>query len=359
MKPVHAIFCVTAKSGLGHLVRVSHIARKMREISKLGQLHLLTNAAPPDAVFHNRMGKYNPFDRVVVTEKQHFATAITESRSNIAVVDTAVVPHIDQLAVPIVLIMREAPDDVLPHFSPGAKQGWDLVIVPNPKSHWSPDHRLLPAQFVQHVGWVYDDSVSTCDKHSAAHEELPLALEFNSRESLKTRRVLLCAGGGGNPDWQIWHGHIRTLLGNLNKQLTYPLRVTQLLGPRSSSAARIDCADDLIRSASRVDLLIERHDLVITACGYNTMLEIARCTTPALLVPLSRTFDNQRCRAEQWATTLGLEFRPDNMQCISNWSTRQLQFRLRRKVAELGPSGAAAAAILIRQIACNSLVSTC
>ncbi|MFK7891274.1 MAG: hypothetical protein AB8B63_10705 [Granulosicoccus sp.] len=42
-----------------------------------------------------------------------------------------------------------------------------------------------------------------------------------------------------------------------------------------------------------------------TATGYNTVLELARCTTPVLLIPLERTFDDQYRRASTWAPALG------------------------------------------------------
>ena len=334
MTCVDVSFCVTSKSGLGHLARIHHIAHAMRNDADFGTLSLVSNAEFPDDIFHGRQKGLDLFNEVRISEKCHFTSTLTELRSHVVVIDTAVVPMMDQITVPKVLVMRETRKERLPLFAQTPEKGWDLIIVPNPPDHWSPDRRLLPAHSIQHVGWIYDDSAVTPECHKG---------------DVQTK-ILLCAGGGGNSEWLEWEPRLRQLINNVSMELEYKLHVTQLLGPRASTSARFDWCDEAISSIADLASRIEHYDLIITAAGYNTVLELARCTSPALLIALNRTYDDQHSRAEQWAIKLGYLFDPEDIPGATAWCAEVLDGRGRRDRVQLGASGATSAAALIRQV---------
>lgn len=343
MTSVDVTFCVTSKSGLGHLARIHHIARAMRNDADFGTLSLLSNAEFPTDIFHGPQKGLDLFDEVRITEKCHFTSMLTELQSHVVVIDTAVVPEVGQINVPKVLVMRETRKNKLPLFVPTQGKGWDLIIVPNPPDHWSPDRQLLPAHSIQHVGWIYDDCA--------------IKPEFKMEDV--QRKILLCAGGGGNSAWLEWEPRLQKLICDASSELESHLHVTQLLGPRASASARFDWCDEAVSSIAGLASHMEHYDLIITATGYNTVIELARCTSPALLIALNRTFDDQYSRAEQWAATLGHFFDPKNIPGATAWCAEVLASRARRNRVQLGASGAVSAAALIRQITQKSLAELC
>ncbi len=343
MTSVDVTFCVTSKSGLGHLARIHHIAHAMRDDADFGTLSLLTNAEFPSDVFHGHQKGMNVFNEVRISEKSHFTSTLAELQAHIVVIDTAVVPEVDQITVPKVLVMRETRKEKLPLFAPTSGKGWDLIIVPNPPDHWSPDRQLLPAHSIRHVGWIYDDS----------------AVKPECSKGDVQRRILLCAGGGGNSEWLEWETRLQQLISNVSIELECRLHVTQLLGPRASASARFDWCDEAISSIAGLASHMEHYDLIITAAGYNTVLELARCTSPALLIALNRTFDDQYSRAEQWAAKLGHLFDPEDIPRATAWCAEVLDGRGRRNRVQLGASGAASAAALVRQVTQKSLADLC
>lgn len=348
MSAVDVAFCATSKSGLGHLARIHHIANALRNSTNSARLTLLSNATLPANIFRCRHKGTELFDEVKISEKTDFTRVLTQLRSHVVVVDTAVVPDVGRLTVPIVLVMRETRRDKLPQFAPGPGQGWDLVIVPNPPEHWSPNGKLLPAHAIQHVGWIYEDVAGK-----------PVLNKSKSNSGSGQRKILLCAGGGGNSEWSEWELRLRQLISDSSGKLGCDLHVTQLLGPRASASARFEWSDETLSSIDGLSSHMEQYDLIITATGYNTVLELARCTTPALLIPLNRTFDDQYTRAQQWAPSLGYLFDPNDIPGALAWCAEELACGKRRNRVQLGDSGAAAAAALIRQFAQKSFADAC
>lgn len=92
-------------------------------------------------------------------------------------------------------------------------------------------------------------------------------------------------------------------------------------------------------------------DAVISTAGYNSVLELATTDTPALLVPIPRSIDDQEARARSWAAALGAWLNADSPGEAAEWLRRTLIERQRRLPVDLGPSGEDKAARAILDLA--------
>ncbi len=317
-------FCATGKTGLGHLRRCAHVAQALRTLRPTLDIGLVTNASPADV----ERSHGDLFSSVVFAERARMADVLAGRGSGPVVVDTAVVPDIDRLARPLILILRETPEDRQAGFSLAARR-WDLVLVPNPQSHWMP--RLAPAfaTRIEAVGWIYRTA------------------QIVVRDAREEPRLLVAMGGGGSADTAAgFRTSIDPLIGAARAHCQRRFTVVQALAPRASREHRLSTSDSVLDPAGNLDQQFAAADAVISTAGYNSVLELARLDVPTLLVPIRRRFDDQTARARLWGPKLGRWY-DGNIAALSPWLADTLGHRRRRPPVDLGPSGETQAARLI------------
>jgi predicted glycosyltransferase len=132
--------------------------------------------------------------------------------------------------------------------------------------------------------------------------------------------------------------------------LQEPIEVLQVLGPRAAADAVLAQAEGIVRPGPDLPERFAGADLVISAAGYNSILELACTDVCVLLVPVRRTYDDQFGRALRWERRLGLCHRPAEHERSVGWMVQVLRTSRRRPAVELGPSGAALCAALIEEL---------
>ena len=316
-------FCATGKSGLGHLRRVTNVAAAMRERAPEHALELLTNAAL-GGLEGEEAGYYRAASTV---GREQMARALVAAAADVVVVDTAVIPDLEQVAAPLCLILRETVAERLQRFRLGGTRPWDLIVVPNPPQHWLPAPGALPARRIEAVGWIY---------RSAARKRV-------ERSAVPT--ILIASGGGGNDHTAArFRALLEDLVARVRATFAQPMEVVQVLGPRAPDAALVRGVDRAMRPGPALHALFPGFDLVVSTSGYNSVLELACTDVPTLLLSIARTYDDQEKRTREWGDRLGLAHETQDPGASVAWMCRVLAGRNRRPVVELGPSGAAAAA---------------
>jgi predicted glycosyltransferase len=139
-------------------------------------------------------------------------------------------------------------------------------------------------------------------------------------------------------------GELAMLLGALREAAREPFESVQCLGPRAPATARAEGVDRVVRPGGRLHDWFGQADLIISTVGYNSVLEIASTDVPTLLIPISRTFDDQYARAETWARRLGCAHRWGDVTRSAEWMALILDRKRRRPAVDLGASGAGLAA---------------
>lgn len=314
----------TGKSGLGHLRRTATIARCLRQIAPERMVRLISNA-PPDGLEPDDMAA---FDAIQVTERADMAGAVLQGDGQILVLDTIVVPGIETLTAPLVLVLRETPEDQLGRFRLAGGREWDRVIVANPRSHWMPQG--LAAREVLPVGWIYRPTGVRQGRAAAVPQ------------------VLIATGGGGTADTaQALYAAINDLLLQARKDGPQ-FHVVQAIGPRALGFGRLPVADAVVDPGGRLNACFREADVVLSTAGYNSVLELATTDTPTMLLPIQRSIDDQDARARQWAPRLGAWHDAAAPEIALDWFVRQIATPCRRPPVDLGPSGEgmAVAAIL-------------
>ena len=264
-------------------------------------------------------------------DRQNIARAIMAMGPGIAVVDTAVIPDLELLPYPLALILRETIPSRLPAFRLPGGRLWDEVIVAAPPSEWTVTEADIGARSVTNVGWIYRASSS--------------AGGLLGRD-MGHRTLLIATGGGGNEE--IASAIVRELtplIDLVRAQLPADgIRVLQIAGPRAPSSGLLPNVDAVLDVGSRLDEAFAEADLVISTAGYNSVLELATCNTPALLIAIARTYDDQAARARVWGPLIGLDHRLGDLRSSANWIVESLVSGRRRIPVDLGPSGCDAAA---------------
>ncbi len=316
-------FLATSKSGLGHLRRISNIANHMAHLDAGPVLGLMTNAKVSGLEDQDRA----TYGRVRLAERIQMADRLSTENVAGAVIDTAVVPGIERQDHPLVLILREMPEDRLEAFRLPGGRPWDLVIVPNPADHWMPDTKPGFAREVAAVGWIYRSS-----------DSLP-------RPSNAELKLLIATGGGGK---EAGAAQLRALMDNmiasLNCSTSHTFVVEQALAARAPSQARLERADRVFDPGGALNNCFAAADIVVSTAGYNSVLELAMTDTPTMLVPISRSIDDQVARAELWGPRLGCFLNAAAPETGCRWLKQQIETPARRPAWNLGPSGGPEAA---------------
>jgi predicted glycosyltransferase len=323
-------FCATGRSGLGHIRRISNIALCLRERAGRHLFRLVTNA-PLDCVTAPERAL---FDDIRVIDRHSMVNELMGSA--VSVVDTAVIPGIEAMDHPISLILRETRTSQVGRFRAGHRP-WDLVIVPNPVDHWSPDRSMLPAHAMRHTGWIF--------RNPDRFVHCPYA--FGRGNPV----VLVASGGGGSGDrWRDFRGHVDTLISRLRESTGSAFTVVQTLGPRADATARITRADRYIDPGPDLPAWFASADIVLTTAGYNSVLELAALDVPVALFSIDTRYDDQPARAKHWGPLLGMTPDSADMDATVCWMEAVLNSRLRRPTVLTDSDGASRAADAILEL---------
>ena len=320
------LFLAAARSGLGHVRRLTNIARHLA-----GQgidLELGLNAEPAGL----EAGERAFFSTVHRCERASMAELAKARSADLVVADTLELPKLAGFAGKRALVLRETPLERQPRFRLADGEIWDLTIVPNPEDHWFPDSELIGSHATESVGWIYRQARS-----------LP---------PLGRWPVLLVATGGGGDDEAAatLHRTIWPWLSGLLRTDGPPIDMVQAMSPRSDPSRRLPEPVRQIDPGPRLQDLFAAAQLVVSTAGYNSVLELACCTTPAVVYPIGRSFDDQAARAALWGPRLGCHFDPTDTAALTRWCLETLCRRGRRPVVDLGPSGAPRAAELLASL---------
>ena len=322
-------FLGTARSGLGHVRRLSSIARALRERAPEARIDLIVNAQPDGLTRADR----GAFARILECAREEMATAVARGGYRVAVLDTLRLPETASLACSCVLVLRETPARLVDSFRrPGGKP-WDRVLVPNPERHWMPAVDRGFAHSVEATGWI--------------------ARRTGTRGSSEPRAGIVVATGGGGTAETREHLYplLDTVIRGARERASAPFVVRQVLGPRSAGAALAE-ADGTFDPGGALHDVFRAADLVVSTAGYNSVLEIASTDTPALLAAIPRTLDDQAERVRRWGPLVGHGLDPDRPGAAAEWLAAQIERPQRRAPVHLGPDGAARAAALLLETTC-------
>ena len=316
-------FLATSKSGLGHLRRISTIAREARRLDPATTLGLMTNAQLSGLEEQDRAC----FGREALAERTEMAASLPTDPGGAIVVDTAVVPGIDSRTEPLALILREMPAERVEAFRLPGGRPWDLVVVPNPSDHWLPDIGPDFTADLAPVGWIY----RTPDADDRQADGVP--------------RILVATGGGGKADGaDPLRRQIDNLIAALRARVSSPFIVEQALAARAPADARLDGADKVFDPGGMLNACFAAADIVISTAGYNSVLELALTDTPTMLVPIPRSIDDQVARSTLWGPRVGCYLDPDAPEVALDWLRQRVERPARRPRVDLGPSGGQEAA---------------
>lgn len=325
----HIAFLGTSRSGLGHLRRIANVAQQIAIRNPRAKMTLITNAVPAGLPRDD----VSAFQRVVVCETPDMARCLVTLRVSLAVADTMAVPGIGRYRGRSALILRETPQERLSRFGRDDGLPWDGVLVPNAPDHWAPD---LPPDFarrVETVGWI----------------RRPTGCRSQAEPS--TGIVLATGGGGTDGTRAELYPLLAELLAMARSTSRRPFRLRQALGPRALGQALPE-ADEVFDPGGELNRVFRAADLVISTSGYNSVLELATTDTPALLVAIPRSLDDQAARVALWGPRLGYGMVPGRVGDAALWLAGQIDAPRRRAPFDLGPSGAGRAADILLDMTC-------
>lgn len=332
---VNVAMCATGRSGLGHLRRITNIATALKQAGPNSKLQLVSNA--PVAAMHGHEKAL--FENCVLAERGAMAQRAEVRTSHITVVDTAVLPGLHECSGKLCLVLRETMPCKLQEFRLAGGRKWDLVLVPNPAEHWQPDADAIGAKRVEAVGWIYRQPAMAPDQQP-------------SPAATGAKRVLIASGGGGNKETSHYiAGQCRQIVAELRRLYRQPLDIVQAAGPRLPAECIIDLCDQVVDPGAKLNELFGGFDLIISTAGYNSVLELAQTDRPVILLPISRSYDDQLERAVKWAAQLGHVHQCDQARETAAWAANVLETNYLRRAGELGPSGADQAAALLMELA--------
>ena len=327
--PCHIAFLGTSRSGLGHLRRIANIARQMALREPGALMTLISNAEPAG------LGPADlaPFKQIVVCETGDMSRFLAQARVSLAVADTMALPGIGAYAGRAALILRETPQERISRFRRDDGRAWDLVLVPNAEGHWMPRPGPGFAMRIEPVGWI----------RRPAGRRLPGEAPAG---------VVIATGGGGTAETRaLLYPVLSRVLTEARALSRHGVRVRQALGPRASGEA-LEVADEVFDPGPDLNAVFRAADLVISTAGYNSVLELASTDTPAMIVPIPRSLDDQEARVRLWGPKLGFGLLPDRMTEAAGWLADLIDTPRRRAPVDLGPDGAVQAAESLADLLC-------
>lgn len=321
-------FLVTGRTGLGHLRRVSHIARSLRVTTEQQpalpeiQCHLVTNATASSV---KSVPGLRHLAQVTHCEKDKMAEVAKKLQLDLCVVDTARIPGVEGVPARRCLLLREVRSSSLSRFNLPQGQ-WDLLLIPHPQEEWEPPAGTVGANRQVNLGWVAPEPPSTTPRSQ--------------------KRVVIATGGGGTLESA---SKVSQCVDRLIEKLRLRhsgFSVEQIVGPTQESAL-CPAADTYLREVSLSEIAAAA-TLILTTAGYNSVLEVAQTETPAVLIPIQRSHDDQLRRAKFWAHRIGSRYEAAKEAEIVEWMDQVLQGKWSREPVTLCTQGATRAAEELR-----------
>ena len=334
------VLCVACRIALGKLRRITNIAHALRQRLPDLTLTLLADSGSESVENSLTPDEIAMFQHIESARSADMATRLKSMNADVVIVDTMRVKDLHEIDARLCLILREVLSEEVAKFRLQNGREWDLVILPHPEGHWAPPSNLIGAKQVESVGWIYRSQHAGSSRDSSQRDD--------------TRMILITTGGGSGEDrGNDAHSEIQHLMHRVRQVLTVPLRVVQVVGPRDRISRPWEGVDEITKAGPELHKLFPIADLVISAAGYNSVLELATTDVPVLLVPVPRYTDDQTKRATLWEKELGMCYSTERKEEAILWITSILEKRLRRKPADISPSGADQAAKLISQLLSN------
>ena len=261
------------------------------------------------------------------------SAVLAKSKVTLAVADTMTVPDIGAYREQGVLILRETPSDRLDRFRRDDFRAWDCVIIPNTAQHWMPSLASDFGRRVEAAGWILRPTGSR-------------------RPGDTSMGIVLATGGGGTAETRAGiYPLLSAILAKAQARSSSSFRMRQALGPRAGGAA-LQGVSDVFDPGPDLNSVFRRADLVISTAGYNSVLELASTDTPAMILPIPRSLDDQAARVRLWGPRLGFGLLPDRIDAAAEWLADQVDRPRRRPPVDLGPDGAARAAEILLEMTC-------
>ena len=333
------VFCVSCRLALGKLRRSTNIAAAIRKIDTHSEIVLLADSGPVDVSKALPEQDLKLFDRIEKSPVDEMTSRLKSNNTGVVVVETMRVRNLHELDARLCLILREVMTEQLPKFRLINGRQWDLVIIPNPADGWRPDPDTIQTKRIEPVGWIYRADKGAADEGKAD----------------RIRTILVTTGGGGGEDrGNDVHSIVENLLQQLAPMVREPYKVMQVVGPQARKNKRLNGVDEIIEPGPELHRIFAAVDLVISAAGYNSVLELATTDVPVLLVPVPRYSDDQEKRAKEWEKDLGRCYSSEDQGCVQ-WMAEIVNLRKRRRPVPIGPSGADRAAELILSLRATRL----
>lgn len=292
------------------------------------ELVLMTNAVPAGLADADLA----VFSDVWLCERAGMAARLVREGCDLAVLDTLQLPGFEAYTGPAALILRETPEAKLDGFRRPGDRPWDRVIVPNPARDWRPGVDRDFALSVDHAGWILRRT--------------------GVRGASPSSGIVLATGGGGTAQTRaLLYPLLDAVVGEARRLSARSFTLRHALGPRAGGEALAE-ADAHFDPGAELNEIFRRADLVISTAGYNSVLEIAGTDTPALLVGIPRSLDDQMARVRIWGPRLGFGLDPDRPEEAAAWLADQIDRPRRRPPVELGEGGADRAAALLLEMLC-------
>lgn len=325
----HIAFLGTSRSGLGHLRRIANIARQIGKIAPRLRLTLVSNAEPAGL----NPGDLACFSRVVVCARSDMGTLLSGLDVSLAVLDTLKLPGIGAHRGQAALILRETPHWGLDGFRRDDGRPWDCLVVPNAREHWMPAVDAGFARRVEAAGWIRRPTGPRGPEECIAG-------------------IVLASGGGGTPETRaLLYPMLTRVIADARVRSARRFHLRQALGPRSGRDA-LPGVDEVFDPRGDLNAVFRAADLVISTAGYNSVLELASTDTPAMIVPIPRSLDDQAARVRLWGPRLGFGLLPDTLDDAALWLADHMDRPRRRAPVDLGPDGALRAAEILLDMLC-------
>lgn len=245
------IFMATSRSGLGHIRRTASVAIALKARRPDLSIALFTNAE----IAGLPESDLAAFDRTVLAERAQMAELANALQPHVIVADTMAPEGISRSPAARVIILREMPQDRLQRLALPDGASWDLVLVPNPQSHWMPELGDEFARSISATGWIYRKA---------------------QRQILKPRKtplLLIATGGGGTAETASAVARDASRIVTLCKTICPRVfEVVQALGPRTPENATVCGVDRVIDPGGDLNQYFADADAVIRTADDNSAL---------------------------------------------------------------------------------------
>jgi len=337
--------------GLGHVVRTTSLATAIRKISRRTEILFVTNTRFPFFLKRNKI----PFSRTdfswveSVSEKRSVRTIkrlLREADPDAVVYDT-VFPE-RALRDPCsrgrtnVLILRERGERTMRElFSNSSLWFFDRIIIPHARRDFAFD---LPADLrrrARFVGPIIRDY------------SLGRTREMAKKYRLRGKFVItVTCGGGGHP--VLSEIFVCAVVGALQRLRLPDVRAVVVTGPLfRKDMGHLEKNILLVSFEPDLPSLIKASNLVICEAGYNTINEVIKIRTPAVILPAKRQYDDQFGRArrleERGAVVVVPRPEPDALRdaVLNLYRDRKRLAKMRRRFPVLRQGNEVAAKIIL------------